>query len=321
FGADQHHDDGAQRGGGQLPETVALLARQQFPSLGGGQFRPSGPDGMAGLKAMNHERQRGQGDNQEEEERLVVDQGTDQRHLAPAGGQDASLRQLVQTGNGKLHGDDGQDQGSYGEEFAQLHFQAAFEEGDAQPDGKAEPDQTAHEIQQFARTERDGRQEQRGLNPFAPHHQENKQEERQGAGARRSGGNLRQAHLDLLLHSLAGPPHPDDHGGDEHRARDKQPALVSLLGDLETMDEVSRNKAGQNGRKDAPVNDPAPGLAPGFLEPAQNDPNDEGSFDSLPERDHQRLKHLAGLQAESGLLFATCLPTDDRRTKAGLSTI
>jgi len=57
------------------------------------------------------------------------------------------------------------------------------------------------------------------------------------------------------------------------------------------MNQVSSSEARQYRRKDTPSNYPVPPLAPGPLEAAKHDANNERRFDAFTERNDECLKH------------------------------
>ena len=61
------------------------------------------------------------------------------------------------------------------------------------------------------------------------------------------------------------------------------------------MNQVSSSEARQYRRKDTPSDYPVPPLAPGPLEAAKNDANNERRFDAFMERNDQRLEHNRGV--------------------------
>ena len=77
------------------------------------------------------------------------------------------------------------------------------------------------------------------------------------------------------------------------------------------MNQVSSSEARQYRRKDTPSDYPVPPLAPGPLEAAKNDANNERRFDAFTECDDQRLKHnREGRETLSRRLIATEIKLD-----------
>ena len=204
------------------PETLAAGRPERFAAggSGGGQL-----DRLTALHFKQHH-QRGQDEDGDEEEKVVADDRTDDRHLLTRRGKNSVLRELVQAGDDKLRGDQEKNRGGDLKEFLQVDLDAALDEHHAEQYGNDNTQDRADETHQFTRVQRDGGEDEDGFDALAQDHQK---DEREQTNPRIAAGEQADLAFDLAFELASGFHHEDDHGDDEHGGDQHDPAFEDVF--------------------------------------------------------------------------------------------
>ena len=169
------HQDEQERAGihRNHPQALAAGAPQRLAALG----RRIGKGSRLAALDLEQHHQGGQGDDGDEKEQVVADDGADQRHLLARRGKHAVFRKLVQAGNDQLRRHEEQNGSGDPEELLQIDAHAALDEHHAKHDGDDHARQRAQETEQFGGVQRDRSQDKDGFDSLAQDHQEDEEKQ------------------------------------------------------------------------------------------------------------------------------------------------
>ena len=182
LGGREEDEEEADADDGVGPELLAAGGPGGLALVGCGRVRV-GKGGRCPVLVLQQNHQAGEGKHGDEEEEVVADDGADEAHLGSAGGQDAVFGELVQAADEELEGDEVEDHRGDLEEALQVDLDAAADEEDAEDDGDGDAEQGAGEAEDLGGVQRDGREDQDGLDAFTQDEEEDEKEEAQAGDA------------------------------------------------------------------------------------------------------------------------------------------
>ena len=180
------------------------------------------------------------------------------------------------------------------EKAPQVQPQPAPGDGGAHRDGEQQAGHRTDGRRRAGALPHDGEQENRRLQPFPRHGEEDHGQQSEAAPFPHQRGI--DAVLHLRLHRPGGPPHPEDHGGQHADGRQSHHGLEDLLPALrelgaQQLQGETRPQADQHPCSDAEPDQGQPFPPPGTAEIARDQADDQGGFQPFPEHDEERNKH------------------------------
>ncbi len=196
----------------------------------------------------------------------------------------------MQAADDELESHEVEDDSGDAEEALQIDLDAAANEEDAEDYGNGDAEKSSGEAEQFGGVQRNGGEDENGLDTFAQDEEEDEEEEA-NFGDACGAGVLCDFFFDGALHGTGGAMHEPDHADDKKGCGEHDPAFDDVGVVLGVGDDDGHGDAGSDGGSEGPEDGPLQ-LGPADLaEIGEDDSDDQRRLYPFAEGDDKCLQH------------------------------